>query len=154
MVSHFWNKFRIHSAQKARHLKNRSFERIYVQNWILEGWVQILKLLSVTLCERIYIAFCSKKCTFEKCTFWRNLHWKLWFNEVSHGRPAGQPFPNFFCIVVWCIHWEKLFSFGSGGKFPSLILLISDDVLLSTKLLGTFLCPAVVVLDLSEKVPV
>ena len=36
MVYHFWNKFTIYSAQKARHLKNRSFERIYVQNWILE----------------------------------------------------------------------------------------------------------------------
>ena len=107
MVSHFWNKFTIYSAQKARHLRNRSFERIYVQNWILEGRVQILRLLSVTLCERIYIAFCSKKCTFEKCTFWRNLRSKLWFNEVlTAGRPAGRS-QTFFVQYVGC-NWEKL----------------------------------------------
>ena len=70
MVSHFSNKFRIYAAQKARHLRNRSFERIYEpQNWILEGGVLKIALSSVTLCERIYIVFCSKKCTFEKCTF-------------------------------------------------------------------------------------
>ena len=88
MVSHFWNKFTIYSAQKARHLKNRSFERIYVQNWILEVGLPILGLSSVTLLEQIYDLLCSKKCTFEKCTFWRNLRSKLWFNEVSSGRPA------------------------------------------------------------------
>ena len=62
MVYHFWNKFTIYSAQKARHLKNRSFERIYVQN-----------------------------CDLTK--FWR---------------PAGRPFPNFFCTVCRVQLWEKL----------------------------------------------
>ena len=58
MVSHFSNKFRIYAAQKARHLKNRSFERIYVQNWILEVRVQ-------------------KNVSFECRTFEKNLRFSL-----------------------------------------------------------------------------
>ena len=54
------------------------------------GFLRLPKMRQavVTLLEQIYDLLCSKKCTFEKCTFWRNLRSKLWFNEVSHGRPA------------------------------------------------------------------
>ena len=58
MMYHFLNKFRIYAAQKGRHLRNRSFERIYVQNWILEVRVQ-------------------KKGSFERHTFEQNLRYSL-----------------------------------------------------------------------------
>ena len=94
MVYHFLKEFTIYSAQRARHLRNRIFERISVGILISEGGVQKMRQAVVTLLEQIYDLLCSKKCTFEKCTFWRNLHWKLWFNEVGYGRP--RPFPKFF----------------------------------------------------------
>ena len=114
MVYHFWNKFPIYSAQKARHLKNHSFERIYVQNWILEVEVPILGLSSVTLLEQIYDLLCSKKCTFEKCTFWRNLRSKLWFNEVgTAGRPAV---PKLFLYSMSGAYTERSSRFARAIK--------------------------------------
>ena len=86
MVLHFSNKFRIYSAQKARHLKNRSFERIYVQNWILEVRVQKMSLSSTF--EKNLRFILLKKVHFLRMRFLNEFTFKTAIYEICI-RPAG-----------------------------------------------------------------
>ena len=92
MVSHFWNKFTIYSAQKARHLKNRSFERIYVQNWILEVRVQKNVSFECRTFEKNLRFSLPKKVHFLRMRFLNEFTFKtaIYAKSGRAGRPAGR----------------------------------------------------------------
>ena len=92
MVSHFWNKFTLHSPQKARHLKNRSFERIYVQNWILEVRVQKNVSFECHTFEKNFRYKLPQKVHFLRMRFLNEFTFKteIYAKSERAGRPAGR----------------------------------------------------------------